>query len=110
MDILYIPFGYIMKLCCLISGNNYVIALFFFALLLQIDLIAVQRHKPVSGPQTEPVGKRAFVHTVDGDHGRHLPENRLKKGVFAFNRMGFKQERRFRDYASFLTSNTSLPP
>ena len=36
MDILYIPFGYIMKLCCLISGNNYVIALFFFALLLQI--------------------------------------------------------------------------
>lgn len=38
MDILYIPFGYIMKLCCLISGNNYVIALFFFALLLQIVL------------------------------------------------------------------------
>ena len=39
MDILYIPFGYIMKLCCLISGNNYVIALFFFALLLQIVLL-----------------------------------------------------------------------
>ena len=38
MDILYIPFGYIMKLCCLISGNNYVIALFFFALLLQVVL------------------------------------------------------------------------
>ena len=38
MDILYIPFGYIMKFCCLIAGNNYVIALFFFALLLQVVL------------------------------------------------------------------------
>ena len=41
MDILYIPYGYIMKFCCLIAGNNYVIDLFFFALLLQDLLFAL---------------------------------------------------------------------
>lgn len=38
MDILYIPFGYVMKLCCMISFNNYVIALLFFAIIMQVVL------------------------------------------------------------------------
>ena len=31
MTIFYIPFGYLLKFCCMISGNQYVLALFFFA-------------------------------------------------------------------------------
>ncbi len=38
MTIFYIPFGYLLKFCCLISGNHYVLALFFFALIMQIVL------------------------------------------------------------------------
>jgi len=38
MSIFYIPFGYLLKFCCLISGNHYVLALFFFALIMQIVL------------------------------------------------------------------------
>ncbi len=38
MDILYIPFGYLLKLCCTLAGNQYVLALLFFALIMQIVL------------------------------------------------------------------------
>lgn len=47
MDILYVPFEYIMKLCLYISGNYYIIALFFFALIIQILLLplGIKQHK-----------------------------------------------------------------
>ena len=38
MTLFYIPFGYLLKFCCIISGNQYVLALFFFALIMQIVL------------------------------------------------------------------------
>lgn len=38
MTIFYIPFGYLLKFCCMISGNQYVLALFFFALIMQVIL------------------------------------------------------------------------
>lgn len=38
MTIFYIPFGYLLKFCCMISGNQYVLALFFFALIMQVVL------------------------------------------------------------------------
>lgn len=43
----YIPFEYLMRLCLLISGNYYVFALFFFALIMQIILIplGIKQHK-----------------------------------------------------------------
>ncbi len=47
MDFLYVPFSYLMKGCLYISGNNYLFALFFFALAVQIVLLplAVKQHK-----------------------------------------------------------------
>lgn len=38
MSILYTIIGWIMKVCCQISFNNYILALFFFALIMQIIL------------------------------------------------------------------------
>lgn len=38
MTLFYIPFGYLLKFCCIISDNQYVLALFFFALIMQIVL------------------------------------------------------------------------
>lgn len=47
LDILFIPFEYLMKFCLIISGNYYFIALFFFALIMQIVLLplAIKQHK-----------------------------------------------------------------
>lgn len=39
MSFIYIPFSYLMKFCLLISGNYYIFALFFFALLIQVLLL-----------------------------------------------------------------------
>ena len=39
MSFIYVPFSYLMKFCLMISGQYYVIALFFFALLIQILLV-----------------------------------------------------------------------
>lgn len=46
MDIIYDIFSYIMKGCLFISGNHYVIALFFFALAMMILLLplAIKQH------------------------------------------------------------------
>ncbi len=38
MELLYTLFGYVMKFCGMISGNNYLLALFFFTLIVQILL------------------------------------------------------------------------
>ncbi|OGO88352.1 MAG: hypothetical protein A2Y15_00855 [Clostridiales bacterium GWF2_36_10] len=42
-----IPFGYLMKFCLLISGNYYIIALLFFAIIMQIVLLplGIKQHK-----------------------------------------------------------------
>ncbi len=47
MDFIYDIFSYIMKGCLFISGNHYVIALFFFALAMMILLLplALKQHK-----------------------------------------------------------------
>ncbi|PKM63412.1 MAG: hypothetical protein CVU97_00285 [Firmicutes bacterium HGW-Firmicutes-21] len=47
MEFFYIPFEYLMKLCLFISGNYYVFALFFFALIMQIVLLplGIKQHK-----------------------------------------------------------------
>ncbi|MEG1743574.1 MAG: membrane protein insertase YidC, partial [Clostridia bacterium] len=38
LSFLYIPFGYVLKLCGILSGNHYVLSLLFFALIMQIIL------------------------------------------------------------------------
>ncbi len=38
MNILYDLFGYVMRFCCTISANNYIIAVFFFSLIVEILL------------------------------------------------------------------------
>ncbi len=38
MEILYTLFGYVMRFCCTISANNYILAIFFFSLIMQIIL------------------------------------------------------------------------
>ena len=47
MDFIYDIFSYLMKGCLYISGNHYIIALFFFALAFQIILLplAIKQHK-----------------------------------------------------------------
>lgn len=47
MSIIYVPFSFIMKLCLSISANHYAIALFFFALIMQIILLplAIKQQK-----------------------------------------------------------------
>ena len=47
MEILYIPFEYLMRICLYISGNHYFFALFFFALIMQIVLLplGIKQHK-----------------------------------------------------------------
>ncbi len=47
MSLIYQPFSWIMKLCLSISGNSYLIALFFFALVMQIVLLplAIKQQK-----------------------------------------------------------------
>ncbi|MBQ0092605.1 MAG: membrane protein insertase YidC [Clostridiales bacterium] len=47
MNILYVPFSYVMKGCLWITRNNYVFALFFFALVFQLVLLplAIKSHK-----------------------------------------------------------------
>lgn len=44
---LYIPFGYLMKICLYISGNYYVLALFFFTLITQLLMLplAIKQQK-----------------------------------------------------------------
>ena len=38
MNILYDLFGYVMRFCCTISANNYIFAVFFFSLIVEIVL------------------------------------------------------------------------
>ncbi len=38
MNILYDLFGYVMRFCCSISANNYIIAVFFFSLIVEVLL------------------------------------------------------------------------
>ena len=47
MSILYVPFSYVMKGCLWIAQNNYVFALFFYALAFQLLLLplAIKSHK-----------------------------------------------------------------
>ncbi len=47
MSFIYVPFSYLMKGCLAISGDSYLIALFFFALVMQIVLIplAIKQQK-----------------------------------------------------------------
>lgn len=47
MDFIYDIFSYLMKGCLYISGNHYIIALFFFALAFQVILLplAIKQHK-----------------------------------------------------------------
>ncbi len=47
MSLIYQPFSWIMKLCLSISGNSYLFALFFFALIMQIILLplAIKQQK-----------------------------------------------------------------
>jgi YidC/Oxa1 family membrane protein insertase len=47
MEWINIPFGYLMKLCLAISSNYYILALFFFAVIMQIVLIplGIKQHK-----------------------------------------------------------------
>lgn len=47
MSFIYVPFSYLMKLCLAISGNHYIFALFFFALLMEIVLLplAIKQQK-----------------------------------------------------------------
>ena len=47
MSIIYVPFSYILKGCLWIARNNYVFALFFFALAFQLILLplAIKSHK-----------------------------------------------------------------
>ena len=47
MNFIYLPFSYLMKGCLYISGNSYLIALFFFALAMEVILLplAVKQQK-----------------------------------------------------------------
>ncbi len=47
MSFIYVPFSYLMKGCLFISGDHYIFALFFFALVMQIILLplAIKQHK-----------------------------------------------------------------
>lgn len=47
MSFIYVPFSYVMKGCLFISGNHYIFALFFFALIMQIILLplAIKQQK-----------------------------------------------------------------
>ncbi len=47
MNIIYLPFEYLLKGCLYISGDSYFLALFFFALAIQIILLplAIKQHK-----------------------------------------------------------------
>ena len=47
MDIIYVPFEYVMKGCLWVAQNNYVFALFFYALIFQLILLplAIKSHK-----------------------------------------------------------------
>ena len=38
MEIIYELFGYVMRFCCTISANNYILAVFFFSLIVEILL------------------------------------------------------------------------
>jgi YidC/Oxa1 family membrane protein insertase len=42
-----VPFGYLMKICLYISGNYYVIAIFFFTLITQLLMLplAIKQQK-----------------------------------------------------------------
>lgn len=41
MDIIYELFGYVMRFCCTISSNNYILAVFFFSLIVEIILFPI---------------------------------------------------------------------
>ena len=38
-DIINIPFGYVIRFCSMITGNQYILALFVFAVILEIVLL-----------------------------------------------------------------------
>ncbi len=38
MSVFYLPFGYLLKLCCTLAFNEYVLALLFFAIIMQVIL------------------------------------------------------------------------
>lgn len=42
MDILYVPMGYLMRFACLITQNNYLLAIMLFALIMEIILSPIQ--------------------------------------------------------------------
>lgn len=57
LDILYIPFGYVLKFCCIVTGNYYVLALLLFALIMQVLLFPLgikQQKSSVSMAKMRP--------------------------------------------------------
>jgi YidC/Oxa1 family membrane protein insertase len=57
MDIIYIPFGYVMKFFCSFTNNNYAISLLLFALLMKIVLLPFsikQQKNQIKGAALRP--------------------------------------------------------
>ena len=57
MDIIYIPFGYVMKFFCSFTNNNYAISLLLFALLMKLVLLPFsikQQKNQIKGAALRP--------------------------------------------------------